>query len=162
MDLRKKKVVFLSHCILNQNTVVEPLARAKGGFNKIIQEILKEDTGIHQMPCPENEFLGLDREPLSYEEYDGLKGYRKHCKKIAEKVLVSVKEYLRNDYEIIGIVGINQSPTCSITVKRGIYMEELLKLLKVNNIELKTMEVSTEYVEGKENDLKKLIEFLGK
>ncbi|WP_300411190.1 CD3072 family TudS-related putative desulfidase [Lagierella sp.] len=160
MDLRKKKVVFLSHCILNQNTVVEPLARAKGGFNKIIQEILKEDIGIHQMPCPENEFLGLDRNPMTYEEYDKLEGYRHQCKKIAQRVLKSIKEYLKNDYEIIGIIGIHQSPTCSITGKSGVYMEELLKQLKVNNIELRTMEVSSEYVEGKENDLKELIEFL--
>lgn len=48
---RNKKLLIVSHCIINQNSVVEPLARAKGAFPVIIK-LLEEEIGIIQLPCP--------------------------------------------------------------------------------------------------------------
>lgn len=160
MDKREKKVVFLCHCILNQNTVVEPLARAKGGYNQIIQEIMDRNIGIHQMDCLEYEFLGPDRKPMDYDEYDALEGYRKECQKHALKVYENAEKYLSSDYKIIGIVGINESPTCSISGQRGVFMEELFKIFEDRDIKLPFIEVSTSYMEDEKNDLKSLIDFL--
>lgn len=160
MDKREKRIVFLCHCILNQNTVVEPLARAKGGYNQIISEISKRDIGIHQMICPEFEFLGPSRKPMNYDEYDALEGYRQKCQKEALKVYENMKKYLDSDYKIIGIIGINESPTCSISGQRGVYMEELFKILEDRDIKLPSIEVSTKYMEDEQNDLKILIDFL--
>ena len=53
MDVRSKKVVLVSHCILNQNSVVNDLARAKGAYREIVETIMDNDIGIHQLPCPE-------------------------------------------------------------------------------------------------------------
>lgn len=160
MDKREKRVVFLCHCILNQNTVVEPLARAKGGYNQIIREIMDRNIGIHQMDCPEYEFLGPDRKPMDYDEYDALEGYRKECQKHALKVYENAEKYLSSDYKIIGIIGINESPTCSISGQRGVFMEELFKIFEDRDIKLPFIEVSTSYMEDEKNDLNSLIEFL--
>lgn len=147
---RSKKVVFMSHCILNQNTVVCPLARAKGAYREIIEKIMDEGIGIHQLPCPEYRYLGLKREPMSKEQYD-TKEFRTLCKDIAKDMINIMKEYLENDYEIMGLIGINQSPSCSIRGKQGILMEEILELVKNENIPLSLIDVPGEYVDGEDN-----------
>jgi len=144
---RSKKVIFLSHCILNQNTVVPPLARAKGPYRDIVKVIIDNGIGIHQLPCPEYRYLGLKRKPMTKEEYD-TEGYRKLCKDIATDTVSIMKEYLQNGYNIVGLIGINESPTCSIIGTKGILMEELLALLKEENIQLNTLDVPADYHDG--------------
>ena len=154
---RSKRVMFISHCILNQNTVVHPLARAKGAYKDIIEELMINEIGIHQLPCPEYRHLGLRREPMTKEDYDTY-DFRTINKNIAMDTLGIIKEYLSNDYEILGIMGINESPTCGIKGKMGIFMEELLKLLESNNINLNLIDVPTDYFDGSTG--KKFIEEL--
>ena len=154
---RSKKVIFFSHCILNQNTVVKPLARAKGAYTSIVKKILDLDIGIHQLPCPEYLFLGLDRKPMSKEEYDSYE-YRKLCIEIASRSTKIIKEYINKKYEIVGIVGINCSPTCSISGETGILIEELVKLLEEEKIDMRFFEIPTNYIEdGEKQDI--LIQF---
>lgn len=144
---RNKKVVFISHCILNQNTVVYPLARAKGPYKDIVEVLLQEEIGIHQLPCPEFRYLGLKRKPMTKEEYDTLE-FRNLCKNIAEDTLKIMEEYLRNGYDILGLIGINDSPTCSLMNTKGILMEELLSICEKANINLKLIDVSADYHDG--------------
>lgn len=144
---RSKKVVLVSHCILNQNTVVYPLARAKGAYADIIMELMKNDIGIHQLPCPEYRYLGLRREPMTKEQYD-TSGFREMNNYIAKDAVKIVKEYMNNEYEVLGIIGINESPTCSINGQKGILMEEILAELKEESIELKLLDVPTDYHDG--------------
>ena len=103
---RSKRVAFISHCILNQNTVVYPLARAKGAYMDIIAELMKNDIGIHQLPCPEYRYLGLKREPMSKAQYD-TEDFRNLNKLIANDTVNIIKEYIDSGYEVIGIIGIN-------------------------------------------------------
>ncbi len=148
--IRSKKVIFISHCILNQNTVVCPLARAKGAYREIIKKIMECGIGIHQMPCPEFRKLGLKRIPMSKTEYDTLE-YRNLCRSLAKDTANILKEYISNDYEIVGILGINGSPTCSITGIRGIFMEELFSLLEKEKIYLNKIDVPEDYMDMKDN-----------
>lgn len=154
---RSKRVIFLSHCVLNQNTVVHPLARAKGAYRDIIEELMANDVGIHQLPCPEYRCLGLKREPMTKEEYDS-ENYRTINKTIAKDTLNIIKEYLKSDYEILGIIGINESPTCGIIGEMGIFMEELLSMLEEENIILNLVDVPSNYYDGDKS--KKFIEEL--
>jgi len=158
---RSKKVIFASHCILNQNTVVPPLARARGPYRDIVDTIFDYGIGIHQLPCPEFRHLGLGRKPMDKEEYDTAE-YRKLCKDISRDAVNMMKEYLDNGYEILGLIGINNSPTCSIVGEKGILMEELLYLCKEENIELKLIDVPTDYVDGEKGKgfINKLKSFL--
>lgn len=144
---RKKKLIIVSHCILNQNSVVHPLARAKGAYTAIVEQILKKEIGMIQLPCPELLHLGEDRPPTTKADYDSPK-FRKLCKTLLENPMKQIKEYLQHDYEIIGILGINESPTCSLLKERGILMEEFESALSEANIELPTLGVPTDYLEG--------------
>jgi len=144
---RSKRVVFISHCILNQNTVVPPLARAKGPYRDIINEIMNHGIGIHQMPCPEYRYLGLKRKPMTKSEYD-TEDFRKLCREISKDTVNIMKEYLNSGYEIIGLIGINHSPSCSIMGNRGILMEELLDLAYKSGIKLNLVDVPTDYYDG--------------
>lgn len=158
---RQKKVIFLSHCILNQNTVVKPLARAKGAYTKIIKKIIESDIGIHQLPCPEYIQLGIERKPMTKEEYD-TESYRKICKEIADNTIKIMKEYVDNNYEIVGIMGINCSPTCSIFGEVGILMEEICLLIQNEKIKIKYFDIPVDYEEDKinENVLLELEQFI--
>lgn len=140
---REKRIILVAHCIINQNSVVEPLARAKGPFN-FVNTLLENNIGIYQLPCPEFKFLGLKRKPQSKEEYE-CNEYRTLCKNLTSYVMSDIKEYINNDYKILGIIGINESPTCSITNTRGIFMEELLKEFEYNNINIPYIEVPSDY-----------------
>jgi predicted secreted protein len=133
---RSKRILLVSHCILNQNTVIENEARAEGAILSATEWAMKEGFGILQLPCPEFTFLGLNRPPMTYEQYNTPE-YRKHCREILAPVLNQAKEYQKNGFEITGLLGIKGSPSCDPS--RGVFMEELLALLAENEINLKTL-----------------------
>lgn len=89
---------------------------------------------------------------MTKEEYD-TKEYRRLCKELFLPVLSELKQYISSDYEILGIIGINESPTCSISGKRGVFMQEIFKILEEENIYLKYFEIPTDYSE-KNNHIK--------
>lgn len=159
---REKKLIIVSHCILNQNSVVHPLARAKGAYTAIVEKILKEEIGMIQLPCPELLHLGENRPPTTKSDYDTPE-FRQLCKTLLQNPMKQIQEYHRHGYEIMGILGINESPTCSVLEERGILMEEFESALSEANIELPTLGVPTDYLEG-ENHIhffKDLNAFLG-
>jgi len=131
--------------------VVYPLARAKGAYKDIIIELINNDIGIHQLPCPEYRYLGLKREPMTKEQYDN-KNFRNINKRIANDTVIVIKEYLSNGYEVLGIIGINESPTCGINGNKGILMEELIYILNKENIQLKHIDVPTDYYDGEKGN----------
>ena len=137
--LRDKKLILLSHCILNQNSVVLPLARSKGGF-PIAKSLLDQGIGIIQLPCPEFKFLGPERKPMNKEEYDSPE-YRTLCRDLFSPILEDIKKYLAQGYSLVGIMGINESPTCSITGSRGIFMEEIFSMLNGEAIDITHFEI---------------------
>lgn len=148
--MRSKKIILVSHCILNQNSVVEPLARAKGAFG-FSKELIDSGIGITQLPCPEFRYLGITRKPMSKAQYDTPE-YRALCKKLFEPILEDILVYLNNGYEFCGIIGINQSPTCSISGSRGILMEEVFNLLASNGINPNYLEVPEDYDDNSYRD----------
>ena len=60
-DGRSKKVIFLAHCLLNQNAISDGTAVYPAAFRELIQLLLDREVGVVQMPCPELCCLGLDR-----------------------------------------------------------------------------------------------------
>ncbi|MFJ7728697.1 CD3072 family TudS-related putative desulfidase [Neobacillus sp. NPDC097160] len=133
---RSKKILLVSHCILNQNTVIEDEARAEGAVLSAVEWAMKAGYGFLQLPCPEFTFLGLNRPSMTYEQYNTPE-YRKHCREILKPVLLQAEDYLKNDYEIVGLLGIQSSPSCDPT--RGIFMEELAAMFAEKGITLKTL-----------------------
>ena len=50
---------------------------------------------------------------MTREQYDVPK-YRRHCRSLLEDVVDQMEDYLRNDYEVLGIVGVDGSPSCGV------------------------------------------------
>jgi predicted secreted protein len=148
---RSKKIIIVSHCILNQNTVIENEARAEGAVLSAVEWALKQGFGFLQLPCPEFTFLGLNRPSMTYEQYNTPE-YRKHCREILLPILHQAEDYVKNGYEIVGLLGIQSSPSCDPT--RGIFMEELIALFAEQGIILKTLWYlpNTSEPEFKENE----------
>lgn len=147
---REKRILFTAHCILNQNAVIREWERAKGGFNAIIQKILENNIAITQLPCPEFTFLGEDRPPMTKQEYN-TEAYRKHSREILGMIVKQFEEYLDHGYEIVGILGIQGSPSCDTLGIKGVFMEELLALLKEKDTHVRTFDVPEDYLEGQEH-----------
>lgn len=145
---RSKKVIFSAHCIINQNSVVAPLARAKGGFLNLINLFNKYDVGIHQIACPEFKHLGLKREPMTKEAYNTY-DFRYLCLQIANETVQTIKEYVENGYHVIGILGINQSPTCSVEDEPGHLMEAITTLLHKEGLSIPMIDLPTNYPTNK-------------
>ncbi len=154
--MKNKKIVCISHCIINQNSVVDGLERAVGAF-PIANLLLEKGVGVIQLPCPELLFNGIRRQPMRHEQYNN-EDYRMHCKHLLKPYIEQIRQYLYNEYTLLGIIGIQGSPTCSITGKRGILMEELFCMCSNEGISLKYAEIPESYNEAvKDSVLEKQI-----
>ena len=147
---REKRLLLISHCVINQNSVVKPLARARGAF-PIVKSLIDDGIGIIQLPCPELKHLGINRDGMTKNQYDTPE-FRKLSKKLLEPILEEVVHYLSNGYTLLGVLGINQSPSCSITGNRGVFMEELFSMLDEAQIPVNYFEIPTDYNENSDYD----------
>ncbi|WP_300755020.1 CD3072 family TudS-related putative desulfidase [uncultured Brachyspira sp.] len=159
---RSKKLAVLSHCILNQNAVVKGEYKDMNVFFPFVQELFKNNIGILQLPCPETECYGLKRWGHVKEQFNN-SGYKKYTKETLNSFVNTLKEYIDNGYEIVGIYGIAGSPSCGVNLtcsanwegevglykdkeditsrvkminESGIFMEMFKSILKENNINI--------------------------
>lgn len=146
------QIVYVAHCVLNQNSVIREWERAKGAFNEIIIVLLDQNISIIQLPCPEFAFLGEARPPMTKEEYD-IEEYRSLCQDLAKSNIKQMKEYISKGYQILCILGIEGSPSCDILGKKGVFMEELYSFLKKENIDIEAFDIPEEYTEGLGQDI---------
>ena len=122
--LRSNKVILVSHCVLNQNAVVRPLAREKGAFKTVVELLMDSGYGIVQLSCPETLMLGMNRLPMSKEAYD-TPDYKQLCSNLATWDFEIVERFIDGGIAVAGIVGIDQSPTCSQVKDIGHFMSAL-------------------------------------
>ncbi len=149
-DNRSKKFVLIPFCLLAQAYHARGLVKYewRGVIKPVIDEIVKRDINIIQMPCPESLFpsleKSLDREPKSYLIYDS-QDFRGHCKNLAKGILAQVKAIIGNGYEILAILGIEYSPSCAIKIQytkngttdlSGIFIQEIKKLFLEESINI--------------------------
>lgn len=156
-----KKVILLCHCVINEKSKVKKTEfNPPGDIKEFINLLIDNEIGIIQLPCPEMTCYGLKRWGHVKEQFD-TSHYRKICRELFQPYLEQIIEYISNDYKIIGLVGIEGSPTCGIyktccgkwggelgsnpclqdtlnTIiladESGIFIEEIKKILSENNI----------------------------
>ena len=80
-DARSGEVVFISHCLLNQNTRYLGGAVCPGVVGVAIAPYVRDGTGIVQMPCPEQRVWGgvLKTRMLWLIEHRDSRGRRLSC-----------------------------------------------------------------------------------
>ena len=148
-DNRKRRVIFISHCWLNINTRFPEGGTFEGANTALIKTLLDSGLGIIQMPCPEYRCLGLEKYDYGVVVKDEL---RACFRKSAQLVVDQIKDYRELGFTIVGIMGMNPSPSCGVGVSKGkgtmlgtnrdtsekpesgIFIEELQKLLTAEGI----------------------------
>ncbi|WIV11286.1 CD3072 family TudS-related putative desulfidase [Proteiniborus sp. MB09-C3] len=109
-----KKVILLCHCVINEKSKVKKVdINPPGDIKEFINLLIDNEIGIIQLPCPELTCYGLKRWGHVKEQFDTLY-YRKICRELFQPYLEQIQEYLANNYKIVGLVGIEGSPTCGV------------------------------------------------
>ena len=114
-DARSRKVVLVSHCLLNQNAKVEGLARYPGVFEPLAEVLCSGEAGLLQMPCPEVAEFGLQRPhgTDTREQYDTPE-YWEACRRLAAEVAGLAATYRQAGYAVACVLGVEGSPSCSV------------------------------------------------
>ncbi len=153
-DGRSKKVIFLSHCILNENTRYLGGACRGGCIKEIVEQCINEDLGIVQMPCPEQRAWGGVTKRLILIAY-GIRGtllypffrlflpfFIYYSKLIfwllAKEMVGQIKDYLSYGFSVIGIIGIDGSPSCG--VNKSLDLPKSFEMAAQIDIKLLTVE----------------------
>lgn len=153
-DKRARKVVFLSHCILNENTRYPGGACRGGCIAEILSQCVEQDLGMVQMPCPEQIAWGGVTKQLLLMAY-GAKGTALYTLRhilvpwillytklvygrIASQVTRQIQNYLDSEFSVQGVVGIDGSPTCG--VKKTLDFKKSFEVLA--NIDIHTVTIT--------------------
>ncbi len=112
-DARSGRLIFLSHCLLNQNACVRGLASQPAVIRELVDLLLAHEVAMFQMPCPEVSYYGSMRWGQVKKQY-GSPMFRRHCRKLAEQIGDEVQTYRDNGHEPIGFILRDGSPTCGL------------------------------------------------
>jgi predicted secreted protein len=150
-DKRTRRVVFLAHCFLNMITRFPEGADFAGANVPLVELLLQSEVGIVQMPCPEFLCLGLEKSGWGVGTPEEIRGA---FRRVAETVADQVEAYLGLGYEVLGIIGMNPSPSCGVEVSKGkgtmlggdrdtseqaepgVFIEELTRLIRERGLQL--------------------------
>ena len=126
-DARGREVVFVSHCLLDENARYLGGAFHRGAVPEMI-ELLSSGVGVYQMPCPEQRAWGgvLKRRMLhAYGLRDSviypLRGAlfrlfvwqtRLRYEHMARRVARDIEDYARAGVHVLAVIGVGGSPSC--------------------------------------------------
>lgn len=129
-DSRSGRVVFASHCLLNENVRYLGGACRRGAVDEALDRWQLEGTGICQMPCPEEQAWGGVLKPLMTVAYGTRRTWlwpargillglfeaytRARYALLACGVAAQVRDYRRSGYTMEGVVGVGGSPSCGV------------------------------------------------
>lgn len=118
----KQQILLVSHCFLNdaaklkhQNTNEQALEHAQK--RAFLNQMLEQNVELIQLPCPEFILYGANRWGHAVSQFN-TPFFKNESRKMLEPVLLQLQEYAVHPerYEILGIVGIDGSPSCGIHV----------------------------------------------
>ncbi len=177
-DKRSKRIILLAHCLLNQNSISDGTADFPSHFQAIVDWTIKNRIGILQLPCPELLCLGLDRgdkqgasrelllENSRIRNRMGRDTALKRIKRLIRPIVFQVEEYKKYGFDIVGLVGIDRSPSCGVETTsinnkeekgKGIFIDVLLHELVRKRIVIEAIGVKTSRVEESTAKFKQLI-----
>ena len=139
MPKRSKRVVLISHCLLNVNSRAYGLVTSELHniqLSLLIGHLFRKGYGLVQLPCPEALVMGFKRKTSTKEEYEKLE-LRRYARKLAKEISALVNSMLSSGIEVVALIGVAGSPSCGVFTThvkselvrepgRGIFVEELL------------------------------------
>jgi uncharacterized protein YbbK (DUF523 family) len=129
-DRRSGRVILLSHCLLNQNVRYLGGATRPGSVDELVDAVQAAGVGICQLACPEQQVWGGVRKRRLLLAYGadrvGLAPLRRlltplalaytrwRYQQLAGRVAAAVADYRRSGHEVVGLVGVDGSPSCGV------------------------------------------------
>lgn len=125
-DGRSKRVLFVAHCLLNQNAISDGTADYPACHADIVRMLLDAQVGIVQMNCPELCCLGLDRGDVHGAERAIVVENTRIRRQMQQQPAagrhsgagrtgpVADFEYEAHGFTVCGIIGMNRSPCCGV------------------------------------------------
>ena len=141
MDNRSKKFVLVPFCLMAQAYQAKGIVKYewKASIKPFMNLLIENDINIIQMPCAESTFNdSLIREPKGIKKYD-TEEFNRHCEMLATQVASQIKTICESGYEILAILGIEQSPSCCVNYiytnkgmenRKGLFMEKLYQKIE--------------------------------
>ena len=163
---RSKKFVFVPFCLLAQSYQAQGIVKYNwsSSIKPFINLLLDNDINMVQMPCTEATFNhSLIREPKGISKYDTI-DFNNHCLVKALEVGEQIKEIISCGYEVIAILGIEQSPSCCVNYiytnngtenRKGLFIEKVYEEIKDYNIPI--IGINRKYINKSLNELEKLL-----
>ena len=127
-DERGGRVVFVSHCLLNENVRYLGGATRPRAVGEFVQRYIAEGVGLCQTPCPEQQAWGGVLKPRMVRLYGApalrhglLRAGRSvatrawmHAvyRRFARRVVADIADYSHSGMEIVGVAA---SPSCGVT-----------------------------------------------
>lgn len=155
-DNRSRRVIFVSNCWLNLNMRFPGGASMPGADVPLIKMLLDYGVGIVQMPCPEHKCFGLEKYEFGNSDADEVrKCYRLQAREVVKQII----DFKEAGYSIVGVMGMNPSPSCGVEVSKGkglllnlntdateynesgVFMEEIMALINAENIDVRVFGV---------------------
>ena len=148
-DHRSGKVIFISHCMLNQNARIVGEADFPAMFEPLVNYLQKAQVGIVQMTCPELYCVGLGRRAVrvGLENPSGMK----RLQRLIDDLVFTIREYLFQGFEVVGILGKEGSPACGVLRTwleerqqdgQGVFIRELKKRLAAEKLDIPVIGVA--------------------
>jgi len=163
-----KKVIFVSHCLLNQNVRAAERERFPGSFKDILELFAESGIGIIQLPCPQLEFNGgLDRKVKIKSSCESNR-YRNQCHNLSKNLIGQIENYLKNNYHVVGILGVELSSTCGVhqiqngrknVPGKGILMEEIEKEMQKKYFQVPIIGVNLDNIFSSLEKVQSLLKF---
>ena len=166
-DIRSGKVIFVAHCVLNQNARMVDVADFPAMHDQLCDYLQKSQVGIIQMPCPETYCLGLGRFDVrvGLEHPAGMA----RLQRIIDDLIFTIQEYQFQGMVVVGIIGKEGSPSCGVSQTwynesghgdgREVFIRELKKKLKQHKLNIPVIGVADhkqeETIEWLEKELSK-------
>ena len=129
-DARSGRVVFVSHCLLNENVRFLGGATRPGAISEVLDPYVADGVGIVQLPCPEQRawggvlkrsmlrlygrpilrwppvrraFVSLARRVTAFE-----------YARLARRAACEIADYVTSGFEVVEVVGVGASPSCGV------------------------------------------------
>lgn len=166
MDNRSKKFVLVPFCLMAQAYQAQGIVKYewKASIKPFMNLLIENDINIIQMPCAESTFNdSLIREPKGIKKYD-TEEFNLHCEMLATQVANQVKNIYKSGYEILAILGIEQSPSCCVNYiytnkgmenREGLFIEKLHQ--KIKEFEIPIIGINRKYINKSLNMLEEIV-----
>ena len=166
MDNRSNKFIFVPFCLMAQAYQAQGIVKYewKSCIRPFVDMLMDYNINIVQMPCAESEFKNnLIRKPMGITKYDNME-FNDHCENLANSVSKQIKNLISANYEVVAILGIEQSPSCCINYiytnkgmekRMGLFMQKLYE--KIEDLNIPMIGINRKYIN---KSLKQLEEVL--